>query len=97
MRTLAPTAGLKYLWINVCVRDAAVERVEIDMDNDVEQLNNDLAVYAEAVEHHRQQAEQKGNELWQALGIISDMIQCHPTNDAVGKRARNFLHSYGRN
>ena len=67
------------------------------MDNDVEQLNHDLAVYAEAVEYHRQQSEQKGNELWQALNIISDMHQCHPMSDAIGKQARDFLHKHRRN
>ena len=63
----------------------------------IDQLTQDIERYEKAVDHHRQQAEKHGRQLWQALGIISDMIQCHPTNDAVGKRARDFLHSHGRN
>ena len=68
-----------------------------DLETGMDQLNDDLAVHAQAVEEYRQQAEKYGRDLWQALNIISDMHQCHPTNDAIGKRARDFLHKHRRN
>ena len=63
-------------------------------ENHIDQLMQDIARYEQAVEEHRQQASKTGRELWQALGIISDMIQCHPVDDAIGKRARQFLNSH---
>ena len=63
----------------------------------IDELMKDINEYEEALRYRAVQADEKGRQLWQALGIISDMIQCHPTNDAVHKRARNFLHSHGRN
>ena len=63
----------------------------------IDQLTQDIERYEKALDYYRQLEYEKGRHLWQALGIISDMIQCHPTNDAVGKRARDFLHSHGRN
>ena len=63
----------------------------------IDELMKDINEYEEALRYRSVQADEKGRELRQALRIISDMLQCHPTNDAIGKRARNFLHSHGRN
>ena len=60
----------------------------------IDDLVRDIASYEEALDYHRQQSQKYGRELWQALGIIHDMLQCHPVDDAIGKRARQFLHSH---